>query len=54
MKLPGDKLQEIRRNLTLLVDTLRVDPNTADPHRLSTVLETANGLIQYIDDYPLE
>ena len=53
-RLTADELQEIRRNLTLLVDTLGGDLQTADPHRLSTVLETANGLIQYIDDYPLE
>ncbi|MYF70690.1 MAG: hypothetical protein F4181_12355 [Proteobacteria bacterium] len=53
-RLTAEELQETRRNLTLLVDTLGVDLDTADPHRLSTVLETANGLIQYIDDYPLE
>ncbi len=53
-RLTAEELQETRRNLTLLVDTLGGDLQTADPHRLSTVLETANGLIQYIDDYPLE
>ena len=53
-RLPAEELQEIRRNLTGLVDTLGGDLGAADPHRLSTVLETANGLIEYIDDYPAE
>ena len=53
-RLTAEELQETRRNLTGLVDTLDVDLDTADPHRLSTVLETANGLIEYIDDYPAE
>ena len=41
----------MRLNLAVIANPLGDDLDVADPRRLSTVLETVEALIQYIDDY---
>ena len=43
-----------RQNIMVIANNLGVDLNAADPQRLAEVRENAAGLIQYLDDYPLE
>ena len=44
----------IRQNLTVMANNLAGDLDVADPQRLTTIRENVDGLIQYMDDYPLE
>ena len=53
-RLSAEELAQVRGNLTVIAENLGGNLDTADPQRLATVLENVNGLIQYIDDYPLE
>ena len=50
----AEELEQVRRNLMVIASNLDGELETADPHRLSTVLENIDGLLQYIEDYPLE
>lgn len=43
-----------RQNLVVIANSIEGDLNAADPQRLADVRENAAGLIQYLDDYPLE
>ena len=43
-----------RQNLMVIANNLGGDLDAADPQRLAEVRENAAGLIQYLDDYPLE
>ena len=51
-RLSADEQEQTRSNLTVIVNQLTDDLEVADPQRLSTVIETVEGLIQYVDDYP--
>ena len=46
-----EKQKQMRLNLAVIANPLGDDLDVADPRRLSTVLETVEALIQYIDDY---
>ena len=48
----AEQLEQIRQNLTLIAINLGDDLDIPDPHRLTTVLDNVNDLIQYVDDYP--
>ena len=48
----AEQLEQIRQNLTLIAINLGDDPDIPDPHRLTTVLDSVNDLIRYVDDYP--
>ena len=50
----AEELERVRQNLTVIDNNLDGVLETADPQRLSTVLENVNGLLQYVDEYPLE
>ena len=52
-RLSADELAQVRGNLTAIAGDLG-GLDAADPQRLATVLENVNGLIRYVDDYPLE
>ena len=51
-RFPDEELAQIRQNLTVIENNLGGDLDVADPQRLATVLESVEGLITYIDDYP--
>ena len=51
-RLSAGEQWHMRRNLAVIADQLGDDLGVADPQRLSTVLQTLKGLIQYVDDYP--
>ena len=48
----AEQLEQIHQNLTLIAINLGDDPDIPDLHRLTTVLDNVNDLIQYVDDYP--
>ena len=48
----AEELEQIRRNLMVIVNQLGSDLDIPDPERLSDVLDGVNGLLQYVDDYP--
>ena len=50
--LSAEELERVRQNLLVIASNLDGDLDPADPQRLSIVLESVDGLIQYIDDYP--
>ena len=50
-RLSDEELEQVRRNLMVIASNLEGDLDTADPQRLSIVLDTVDGLVQYIDDY---
>ena len=51
-RLSEEQLEQVRGNLMAISDNLAGDLDTADPQRLSIVLDNVNGLLQYVDDYP--
>ena len=53
-RLSAEELGQIRQNLTVMAGNLAGDLDVADPQRLTTMRENVDGLIQYLDDYPLE
>ena len=53
-RLSADELEQVRGNLTAIAGNLEGASDIADPQRLATVRDNVNGLIQYVDDYPLE
>ena len=46
----GD-LEQMRRNLTAIVNQISGELDVADPDRVSAILDDTNALLQYIDDY---
>ena len=53
-RMSAEELDQVRQNLTAIAENLDAAVHVADPQRLATVRENANGLIQYVEDYPLE
>ena len=51
-RLSAGEQEQMRRNLAVIADQLGDDLDVADSQRLSAVLQTVEGLIQYVDDYP--
>ena len=48
----AEELDQIRRNLMVIVNQLGDDLDIPDPQRLSDVLDGVNALLQYVDNYP--
>ena len=46
----GD-LEQMRRNLTAIVNQISGELDVADPDRVGAILDDTNALLQYIDDY---
>ena len=46
-----EELEQIRRNLTVIVNQIGDDLDIPDPQRLSEVRDGVNRLLQYVDDY---
>ena len=51
-RLTPQEQEQIRRNLEVIADPLGDEIRVGDPQRLATVIETVEGLIQYVDEYP--
>ena len=48
---PARDLEQMRRNLTVITNELSGELDLADPDRVTPILDDANALLQYIDDY---
>ncbi len=53
-RLSPEQLAQFRGNLEAISDNLGGIESAPDPQRLATVLESVDGLILYVDEYPLE
>ena len=53
-RLSVEELEQVDGNLMVIADQIGGDLDIADPERLSVVREIVDGLIEYVDDYPLE
>ena len=51
-RLSAGEQEQTRSNLAVIANQLGDDLDVGDPQRLSAVLETVQGLIRYVDDYP--
>ena len=51
-RLTPEEQQQMRSNLAVIANQLGDSLDVGDPERLSTVIGTVEGLIQYVDDYP--
>ena len=52
-RLSADEHAQFRQNLTAITNSLSGDLDAADPERLAEVRRNADGLLEYLDDYPL-
>ena len=50
--LPAPELEQMRQNLTAITNQLSGDLDIPDRQRVTSVVDSVNALIQYIDDYP--
>ena len=53
-RMTAEELEPVRGNLAVIASNIGANLDVADPERLTTVREIVNGLVQYVDDYPLE
>ena len=54
IRLSPEQLEQVRGNLEAISGNLGGIQDAPDPQRLAIVLENVNGLIGYVDEYPLE
>ena len=52
--LTPEELAQVRRNVAIIAEQIGGDLDVADPDRMTTVLDTVNSLIEYVDEYPEE
>ena len=52
-RLSAEEHTVFRQNLVVIANSLSGELEAADPERLAEVRRNANGLIEYLDDYPL-
>ena len=53
-RLSAEEHAQVRQNIMVIANNLGDDLDVADPQRLERVRDNVNGLVQYVDDYPLE